>query len=287
MKFTARTTLFLLSLCAAPLTIALPAIAHEYWIEPREFVLETPGKLLADAKNGQFFKSSNFSYIPRQFDFFKVTGPLGETPVEGRAGDVPAVDHTLSAPGLYLISYQGKFDKITFRDEKKIVEYFDYEGLDGALERHLERGLAADRLREFYARSAKALVQVGPVDPDGFQDKLTGLKFELVAEKNPYALEPGDNLPVRLYLAGEPVADKQIRIFRFDGELENTTTRTDAEGRALIPLKAGGKYLLNAVHLYEGDEDPETDIPEWYSDWASLTFGISGTDVLLELPKDE
>ncbi len=266
--------------------VPLAASAHEYWVEPREYVLDAPGQILADIRNGENYKSSNFSYIPRQFEFFKVTGPDGEAPVEGRTGDVPALSHTLSSPGLYTISYQGNFDKITFRDAAKIREYFDYEGLDGALERHLERGLAEDVFYEFYARCAKALVQVGPAGEDGRQDELTGMKFELVAEENPYTLEATDSLPVRLYLEGVPSPNRQIRIFRFDGELENTTIITDAQGRALIPLAGGGKFLLNAVHLYEGDEDPETEIPEWYSYWASLTFGIKGTDEMLGLPED-
>ncbi len=258
------------------------AAAHEYWVEPERYVLEQPGKITGNLKNGQNFKSSNYTYIPSRFDLFKVTGPDGETDVTGRNGDSPALNAELASPGLYTVSYQGKFDKITFRNEEKIKEYVSYEGFKGILERHSERGLPADRFEEKYARCAKALIQVGDADADNRTDSLTGMKFELVAEKNPYALDKGASLPVRLYWEGEPMADVQIRIFRFDGELENTTTRTDPDGRALIPLKSGGKFLLNAVHIYEGDNDPDNDTPEWFSYWASLVFGMKDTDAILE-----
>lgn len=258
------------------------AASHEYWVEPERYLLEQPGKITGNLKNGQYFKSSNYSYIPSRFDFFKITGPDGEADVSGRNGDSPALNAELPAPGLYSVSYQGKFDNITFRKEEKIREYAAYEGFKGVLERHAERGLAPDKFEEKYARCAKALIQVGEADVNGRMDSLTGMKFELVAEKNPYTLEKGENLPVRLYWEGEPMPDVQIRIFRFDGELENTTTRTDPDGRAMIPLKSGGKFLLNAVHIYEGDNDPDNDIPEWYSYWASLVFGMKDTDAILQ-----
>ena len=272
---------FLLA-CLALFQHTANAGAHEYWVEPEQYVLPEPGAVTGNLKNGQNFKSGNFSYIPSRFDFFKITGPGGETDIEGRTGDMPALNAEVSAPGLYSISYQGKFDKLVFHNAEKIEEYITYEGFKGVLERHKERGLAADRFEEKYARCAKALIQVGSADPDGRQDGLTGMKFELVAEKNPYALQNGDTLPVRLYWEGEPMADVQIRIFRFDGELENTTTRTDSEGRAMIPLKTGGKFMLNAVHLYEGDDDPDNETPEWFSYWASMVFGTAGTDEILQ-----
>jgi len=280
-----RPKLFALALTCLAISSS-HAFAHEYWVEPRQYVLDTPGSLIGDLKNGQNFKASNSTYIPDRFDFFTVTGPDGTTDVQGRAGDSPALNHPVSSMGLHTVSYQGKFDTITFRDADKIVQYFDYEGLDGTLERHLARGLAPDRFEEKYARCAKALFQVGPVQKDGRMDGLTGMKFELVAEKNPYALAKGETLSVRLYWEGEPMSGKQIRIFRIDDHLENTTIRTDQNGRAEIPLKQGGKFLLNAVHIYEGDDDPDSETPEWFSYWASLVFGMADTDSLLGLPKE-
>ncbi len=257
------------------------ALAHEYWLEPRQYTVAKGEKIEGDLKNGQDFKGSSFSYIAKRFEQFTFTGKEGSQNVEGRNGDMPALSTAPTGEGLYTVSYQGVFDHITFTDPAKIKEYSDYEGFKGVLERHAERGLAPDRFQEDYKRCAKALFQIGEINANDRQDELTGMKFELVAEQNPYALGEGDSLPVRLYWEGQPISDIQIRMFRFNGQVETTVIRTDSEGRALFPLKGGGKYMLNAVNILEGDDDPQSPTPEWISYWASMVFGLADTDEVL------
>ena len=261
---------------------ATSSFAHEYWLEPRIYTVEKDEEISGDLKNGQFFKGSAFSYIASQYEQFTITGPDGTKNVEGRDGDRPALSATPDAEGFYSVSYQGKFDKITFTDPEKLRHYAEYEGFRGVLERHAERGLPNTKFHEQYARCAKALFQVGTPNNNGRQDALTGLKFELVAEANPYTLTEQDALPVRLYWEGQPMADVQIRMFRINNELATIEIRTDKEGRAIFPLEGGGKYMLNAVHIFEGDDDPQTETAEWISYWASLSFGISTTDDVLQ-----
>lgn len=260
------------------------ALAHEYWLEPLQYTIEPGEALQGNLYNGQNFKGSRYSFIENRFDLFKITDPDGEFPVAGRNGDIPALNMPIEAKGLISVSYQGKFDRITFTNEEKIKHYIEYEGFKGVLERNAERGYPPDRLQEQYARCAKALFQVGPVEPNQ-KDRLTGMKLELVAEANPYALSQADSLPVRLYWEGKPMPDVQIRLFRFDGELETTEIRTDTEGRAAFPLKGGGKFMMNAVHIFEGDDDPDTKLAEWVSYWATLSFGMSDTDEVIEALK--
>ena len=256
------------------------AFAHEYWLEPLEYTIEKGQALQGNLRNGQDFKGSDYSFIKSGFEQFTINKPTGASPVTGRSGDRPALNQNADEPGLISVSYQGNFDRLVFNDAEKIVHYIEYEGLDGVLERHLERGFSEARFQEQYARCAKALYQVGAPNADD-KDGLTGLKFELVAEANPYTLSPSDALPVRLYWEGKPMSNKQIRMFRFNGELKTQIFRTDDEGRAEIPLEGGGKFMLNAVHIFEGDDDPDTKLAEWVSYWASLTFGLADSDELL------
>lgn len=263
------------------------AMAHEYWLEPRIYKVEKGETLTGDLKNGQNFKGSSFGYVDTHFDQFTITGPNGTENVTGRNGDRPALKTTPPAEGLYSVSYQGKFDKITFTNPDKLKHYVEYEGFKGVLERHAERGLPETKFFEQYARCAKALFQVGSPDANNRQDTLTGMKFELVAEANPYTLSEADTLPVRLYWEGKPMADVQIRMFQINDELKTKEIRTDSDGRAVFGLSGGGKYMLNAVHIYEGDDDPATETAEWVSYWASLSFGISNTDEVLKTREEE
>jgi uncharacterized GH25 family protein len=96
------------------------------------------------------------------------------------------------------------------------------------------------------------------------------MPLELVAGKNPYA-DPTGDLPVTLLWRGTPIPDIQIRVFQDNGSVSDTTTRTDAAGRAAISLRGGGKFLLNAVHMQEA---PPQRSAAWESYWASLTFEV-------------
>ncbi len=53
--------------------------------------------------------------------------------------------------------------------------------------------------------------------------------------------------------------------------MTDSTTRTDAAGKAVISLQGRGKFLLSAVHMQEA---PPEGTAKWESYWASLTFEI-------------
>ncbi len=125
-----------------------------------------------------------------------------------------------------------------------LERFIKYEGLKGVLERHKERGLPEIGFREDYVRCAKALAIGGVADGE---DRLVGMPLELLAEENPYVTQKS-SLPVRLF---------------------ESTVRTDAEGRAQIPLTSFGFYLLNAVHMLEVEQKNGA---VWKSYWGSLSF---------------
>jgi uncharacterized GH25 family protein len=112
-----------------------------------------------------------------------------------------------------------------------------------------------------------ALVQVGPVRA-GQSDHAAGLPFELVALANPYA--GGADLRVRLLWQGRPEAGTQIAVFRQDDDVERSRFFTDAQGEVEIPLAAGSRYVLNAVHIEPVDGEEHV----WASTWASLSFAV-------------
>jgi 5-hydroxyisourate hydrolase-like protein (transthyretin family) len=78
---------------------------------------------------------------------------------------------------------------------------------------------------------------------------------------------------VQLYYQGKPQSDAQVEIFDSapDGTVHISLIRTDAQGRAVIPVASGHSYLLDAVRLrsYDGPQEAV-----WESLWASLTFAV-------------
>lgn len=260
----------------------LEANAHEFWVEPTKFEIEKGAPIEANLRNGQNFRGAAFPYVKDTTAIYSITNTTQSISPKQRTGNNPAFDYKTTNDGLHIATYQGVFDTLDFKEWDKFTHYVENQGFDGMLERHKERGLPQTDFKEQYARCAKALIQVG--NGTVGEDKLTGLKYELVANKNPFALSQNDTLPVTLYYEGKPVANKQIQVFRDDGigDVTNFKLRTNKNGNANIELKGGGKFMLNSVYIYEGDEDPKTELAAYQSYWATLVFGIMGTDELLD-----
>ena len=261
------------------LTITSSLQAHEYWIEPHKFEVETGGEIEADLRNGQNFKGNRLYFLTNGFTRFDIFDGRAIHNANGNNGDQPALKFKTTIPGLHILTYQSTFSDLTFEKWEKFLTYTKNQGLDKVVKRHLERGLDKNNFRESYARTIKALVKVGEGTGN---DKRTGLPFEFVAQENPYRLK-GDGtvrqqINVRLFLEEKWAVNKQVLIFQNNGKVTQTTGHTDGQGLIAIPLNGGGKFMLSAVHMFEGDDDPDTKRPEWLSYWANLIFAVPGTD---------
>ena len=80
-----------------------------------------------------------------------------------------------------------------------------------------------------------------------------------------------------LLYEGKPRGDAQIEIFATspEGKVQVSTLMTDSKGRAVIPVKSGHEYMLDAVVLREAPEAlAEERSVQWQSLWANLTFFV-------------
>jgi hypothetical protein len=257
-------------LLAVPMIVAqlaCPAAAHEFWLEPEDFMPKIGQSVPISILIGQNFKGNSYPYLREEYIRFVVTDQRGETPVKGVDGDDPALNMRFARAGLTIFSHFSTPETLTFDTLAEFEKYLEIEGLRHIKALHLDQGKPLTRIVERYSRCAKLLMNPG--SGGGGSDRFTGMPLELVAERNPYALAPGEPLPVRLFRAGRPIADVQITAFSKADPTARQLVRTDAEGRAQVALPRAGPWLLNAVHM----EAPQPgDGAHWASLWASLTF---------------
>ena len=129
-------------------------------------------------------------------------------------------------------------------------------------------GTGGTRGRELYSRRGKAIFQVGrrltddPVRP-------IGQTLEIVPARNPYALRPGEELRLRVWFRGVPLAGAQVVLERL-GEVAalGAPAISDARGEVAFPF-ARGAWKANVVWSVP-IEDPRAD---YETIFASLTFG--------------
>ncbi len=252
--------------------MALPASAHEFWIEPTAYAVPEGGDLVANIRVGEDFEGAAYSYIPPNFTRFDIVMGDAVNAVEGRPGDRPALQMPAPEAGLAIVVHQTKAYNLVYDSFEKFENFVTHKDAAWALARFTERGLDPENVRESYTRYGKSLMAVG--DGAG-ADREVGLLTEIVALANPYTEALTDGLPVRVLYEGAPRAQAQVELFARapDGSVTVSLHETDAEGIAVLPAEAGVEYLADAVVIRELEAALETD-PTWESLWASLTYKI-------------
>ncbi len=240
------------------------AFAHDLWIEPSSFRPAVGERVVVALRVGQDLAGEPVPRIPALIDHFA----LGDSAIVGRSGADPAGSVIIARPGLQWIGYQSKAYPVSL-DPRKFEDYLKEEGLERVIAERKRNGQSAAPGRERFYRCAKSLLDV----PAGIAkaDIPIGQTLELMPQKNPYALRPGDVLPVSLSFRGKPIANVLVVAMR-KGTVERAVrARTDANGRVTLRLDGAGFWLVKAVHMEAAPPNAGVD---WESWWASMTFDL-------------
>ena len=263
--------LYLLFISIFTLVIIKPVLSHETWIEVENYNGGSGLPIIADFMIGENFKGDTLAHIPSKVVFSGLIDKYGNRELQGYAGDYPAISKTSRVGGLHILYYQTKPEVMLYKEFNKFEKFaYDYD-LDWAIEAHRKRGLQLTNFTESYSRCAKALLWRDM--PNG-EDMPVGMPLELVLLKNPYENKIKSFpkfIMVRLLWNGEPLANRQIKVFRKDIGQSLVRVKTNFEGIASVSMEKSGVVMLNAVHIVPIEK---TKKEVWHSFWASLTFEI-------------
>lgn len=250
---------------------AAMAKAHEFWLTAEDYTIASEDTLRVGLRIGSEMKGSSLIYLPKDIARFEVIQGDTPRPVEGRMGDNPALVMEGLTEGLAIVVHETMDSTLTYTDFGVFQRFVAHKDFPTALADHAARGLPEKNFRETYRRHAKSLVAVGQ---GAGADRAVGLAIEIVALANPYTDDLTGGLPVLVLLDGTPRVDVQVELFQTapDGTVTITKHRTDAEGKALLPMQPGMEYLVDNVVLRRLPNDDPVAGPVWHSDWASLTF---------------
>jgi hypothetical protein len=254
--------------------IALPAAAHEFWIEPVDYQPGADQIITADLVNGQNFSGSRLLFIPDWFHIFALIRADQVVPVKSRTGDRPALQQTNLGDGLHIAIYQSEPDTINYKTFEKFQIFADHKDFKNALQRHRARNLPETNFTESYIRYSKSLIGVGG---GAGRDRRVGLATEFVSLENPYTTGPMDEFLVKLFDGHDVRPNTQVELFEKSDEGVVTVTlhRTDANGIARLPVKPGYTYMADAVILREPSAElAAKSSAVWETLWANLTFKI-------------
>ena len=243
--------------------VSSPALAHEFWIAPEAYQV-APGEAIAAAtRNGERFSGRSIPYLPERTERFEIVLGDETAPALGRVGDRPALSQPAPGEGLAVIVHETGDYPLTYDDLAAFERFAAHKGFPEAVE--AQRGRPSP-VRERFRRYAKSLVAVG--DGEG-ADRPMGLRAEIVALANPYT-DDLSAMPVEVLYEGRPAPGQQVEVFARDAEgaVTVTTQRTDADGRATVPVEPHTEVMLDAVFIEPDDE------ADWATHWANLTFAV-------------
>lgn len=253
------------ALAACALSYGSALWAHDFWIEPSTFRPAKDNEVSLRLYVGQEFRGEPLIYLPELVARYVAVDGNGERPVTAIPGDDPAGVIRARAPGLLAVGYRSAVFTTRFERADEFERYLQQEGLA-----HIAARGKRPPVTERYSRAAKTLLSVGQAAPE-VADRRLGFTLELVAERSPYHLPAGAELPVRLYYEQRPLADALVIASNKTKPTEKIRVRTDRDGRARLRLPIAGVWLLTAVHMTPAPAQTKAD---WESVWASLTFEL-------------
>lgn len=249
---------------------ASSAFAHDYWLVPEKFSLDPEESVKVHLYYGDELKIENERPFQKdrtpRLEQISTEGTLDLIPTSVD-GQNPFANLSFPKPGSYVLAMDRNAQNIVLKGPE-FTQYLKEEGLSDILARRKPNTPG----RERYARSIKALIQVGERITD-IPLKPLSQRLEILPLQNPLRLKPGYVLTVQLIFEGFPLMNRQIQAYHLeDGKLAIQNRRTDPQGKASFRLDQPGSWLIRTVHMRPCKQKcRDTD---WESFWSSLSFAI-------------
>jgi len=262
------------TLTALALSISSAAAAHSFWLQPENASLE-PGEEAAIAfKIGDVGEDAqDWGLYWERIASFRLYGPDGATDQQSavrttRAGDRGGASVTTpTQPGTYVLALESN-PSFSDLEGARFDRYVANNGLTAIAEHRAAMQASDADGTELYARRAKTLLQVGDATTANVTEPI-GQTLEIVPLANPFDLEAGDTLRVRVLWRGEALEGATLAVARIGAEPAPMSLMTDANGEAEVTLEAGPGYLLAVVWGVPAPNDARAD---YFTIFSSLTM---------------
>lgn len=257
---------------------ALPASAHDFWLQPDRFVADLNDETSFALQVGHGDDRQRSQVPLRRIMRFAALTPEGDE-LDLRAalhlgGEGSDGRYTLRTPGAYVLLFETDNKAQNHLPAAFFNAYLRTEGLEPALAYRAARQLAGRDGAERYSRVAKAIVQAGPAG-SGAQDqaaRVLGLPLEIILARSPYLEPQPASLPVQVRYEGRPLAGGLVKLTSLEDDAEPVETQlTDQAGHANFKWPGKGSWVLNVVWTKPVTASDGIDFETIFS---SLSFGI-------------
>jgi uncharacterized GH25 family protein len=244
---------------------AVNVAAHYTYILPQHFRVATGETVLMGFHSGDGFPES--TAILKRLQEPAIHTSRGKMPIAGLKEDGKRLAATVRVADIgHLIVTAVNGASTEDMRPASFEKYLAEEGLGHIIAARKERGESEKNGKERYTMYAKTILLSG-APGEGYKTAV-GLPLEVVPEKDPYRLQAGEALPIRVLLRGAPASNLEVRATSTT-EKAHVVGRTDAQGRLSVPVSKG-QWRLHTIHMERASGDVD-----WESVWTTLTFEVS------------
>ncbi len=254
------------------ITLASSAIlAHDLWLVPQTFRINPGDSVTISANTGMDFPNSLSAITADRINQFILRGKSEEKDITEFEvqGNSLVTKCKFKESGTYVVGVALRPREIKLTAEE-FNEYLLHDGLPNIYELRKKEGILDKDAVEHYSKYPKAIIQVGK-KLNEVPTKPLGLPIEIVPKANPYKLQLGDDLRIKVLFQRKPLSGIEIAwSYPGKGEEFAGSKKTDKNGEAVIPLSKVGPYVIRLTHM----EWVKKPTHEWESYWTSLTFDV-------------
>lgn len=241
-------------------------IAHELWLEPKNFKFDNKKLIKIDIKIGQNFEGSAFGYYDPLKKSLYIENKNTKIDLKQRDGNFPAIQTLILESGFHILNYETNYETLKYESKEKFLDFLKEQRLQNKVEitEH-------DKLQtESYKRIAKVLLTDGK---DSFFVQKPKLDFEIIALNSPYE-QKNEFFKFQLFKKTKPLGNWEVTVFsKNDKNIFKDIVKTNPNGVGKLRLSDNRLYLLSAVSLEKANfKDKIKYKSNWLSAWASMTF---------------
>ncbi|SRR5581483_2124931 len=221
------------------------------------------------ARIGERFPESTNGITADRVELFQVRddGGTKDLLVSAKEGTRQFCAPLRKRPAVVELVVRPRFIKLAAKD---FNAYIHGETFRDVMRLREQRNQTEAEGKELYSRYAKLIVGdakdvTRPLDHE----------LEIVPEKNPSQLKPGDTLPVRVLFRGKPLSGVRVSAVYEGAEPKGhefpVTAETDEQGHASLKLDRPGLWYARLIHMIPAENERDAD---WRSYFATLTFRV-------------
>lgn len=263
----------LLALSAAVLS------AHDFWIVPTAFDVETDGALVVHGQTSTAFPTSLSAVQPARVAEARLIGATDEQRISDLSvtGTSLRISTKPSGAGQRVVAV-GLVTRTSRAAAAGLKRYIALEGAPELAERYEREGILpkTDSITQRTTKYAKTFVEVGRGGPRAFE-RTAGHPLELVPVTDPAALRAGDTLAVRLLFRGQPLAGAHLHagVAPAEGDTvkgKDLSIVTGGDGVARVPVAKPGLWNVRTLHAAPAEGAADT----WDVLFATIVFRAAG-----------